>query len=410
MKLSSLVESRFYILVALIFFALTFIVYYFTGEGGATPYHYFVPLADAFLHGRLYVLGKPPWLNELLSVNGRIYVIYPPMPAILLLPQVAISGLKTNQTLASVFWGSLNVSLVYLLMRKITDNRKIQLWMAFLFAFGTIHWYLASIGKAWFFAQVTAFLFLALAVYETLSRRRPFLIGLLLGASYWCRIPTILSFPFFVIMLSDDWLRESNESSFLRRINFTPLLKLGFGVGIFVVLNFVYNYLRFGTPFDIAYSIQAKEEPWWYPKGLFDISYIPKNLWIFLLKPPIFTSKLPYVTPSLMGMSILITTPAFIYSIFAGKNKLSLACWSAIIPIALLHFSHGGSGWMQFGYRYAVDFYPFLLVLTALGIKSTRRTDSNLTWECKLLIFLSIVVNLWGVLWINKFKWSSLWG
>ena len=411
MKFLPLVKNRFYIFFALFFFVLTFFVYYFTGEGGATPYHYFVPLADAFLHGRLYVLEKPIWLNELIPLDGRFYVIYPPMPAILLLPQVAISGLKANQTIASIFWGSINVSLVYLLMRKLIDNKRLQVWMTILFGFGTIHWYLASIGKAWFFAQVTAFLFLTLALYETLARKRPFLIGMLLGASYWSRIPTILSLPLFLIMLSDEWLGKSNGSSFFRRINFVPIIKLGFGVGIFIILNFIYNYLRFGTPFDIAYSIQVKEEPWWYPKGFFNIFYIPTHLWIFFLKPPVFTSEPPYVMPSLMGMSILLTTPAFVYSVFAGiRNKLAIACWSAIIPIALLHFTHGGTGWIQFGYRYAVDYYPFLLVLTAIGIKSTMRKDSELAWDHKLLICIGILVNLWGVLWINKFGWASLWG
>ncbi|MER3445507.1 MAG: hypothetical protein C4291_01120 [Candidatus Dadabacteria bacterium] len=394
MKFLSLLKSRSHISVALIFFILTFIVYYITGEGGATPYNYFVPLAHAFLHGRLYVLEKPLWLNELIPINGRFYVIYPPMPAILLLPQVAISGLNANQTLASVFWGSLNVSLSYLVMRQLTNNRRLQIWMSILFGFGTIHWYLASIGKGWYLAHVVSFLFLTLAIYETFTNRRPFLIGLLLGASYWSRLPTILSLPFFLIMLSDKWLKKSNKPSFLR-INLIPLLKLGLGVGIFVILNFAYNYLRFGTPFDIAYSIEAKLEPWWYPKGLFSISYIPKHLWIFFLKPPVFTSKPPYVVPSLMGMSILITTPAFIYSIFAGRNKIALACWSAIIPTALLEFTHGGVGWIQFGYRFALDFYPFLLMLTALGIKSTLGTDSNLTREHKLLICLGILVNLW---------------
>ncbi len=410
-KLLSFSKSHIYIIVALLLFLVTFTVYYFTGEGGATPYHYFVPLADAFLHGRLYLLEKPTWLNELIPLNGRFYVIYPPMPAILLLPQVAISGVEASQTLASVFWGSINVTLIYFLMKKLTDNRRLQIWMALLFGFGTIHWYLASIGKAWFFAQVTSFLFLTLAIYETLTRKRPLLIGLLLGASYWSRIPAILSLPFFIIMLSDEWLSKSNVSSFFRRINLVPLIKLGSGVGIFIILNFIYNYLRFDTPLDIAYSIQTKEEPWWYPKGFFNISYIPTHLWIFFLKPPIFTSNPPYVMPSLMGMSILLTTPAFVYSVFAGiRNKLAIACWSAIVPIALLHFTHGGTGWMQFGYRYAVDYYPFLLVLTAVGMKSTLGNDSDLTWDQKLLICFGILVNLWGVIWINKFGWGDLWG
>lgn len=409
MKPAFNLNGRTYILVTFILFILTFAVYYLTGEGKKTPYDYFVPLADAFWHGRLYLLDNPAWLDELLEVNGRYYVIYPPMPAVLLLPQTLISGLNANQTLASVFLGALNVSLVFLLMRRVVENKRLQLWMALLFGFGTIHWYLASIGKAWFFAQVASFFFLIIAVYETFGGKRPFLIGLLIGASFWCRLPTVLSLPFFLIMLSDQWYFASEKSLF-HRIRILPLLKLGAGIGIFIFLNFLYNYLRFGTFSDIAYSIQAEKEPWWYPKGLFHLSYIVTHLKIFFLKPPVFMSTPPYVQPSYHGMSILITTPVFIYSVMAGiRNKISLSCWSGIVPVALIAFLHGGTGWMMFGYRYAVDFYPFLLVLTALGIKSSMGESNDIRWEHKTLIIISILVNLWGVIWINKFGWVSLW-
>ena len=148
MNLLGTLKKRYYIILALFFFVLTFVVYYLTGEGGATPYDYFAPLAEAFIDGRLYLLEKPSWLNELLTVDGKYYVIYPPIPAILLIPQAVIFGPGVNQTLASVFWGSLSVSVVYFLMRRISNNVRVQIWMTLLFGFGTIHWYLASIGKA----------------------------------------------------------------------------------------------------------------------------------------------------------------------------------------------------------------------------------------------------------------------
>ena len=406
MKLIRIIQKRTYLLTVLIFFSVTFLVYFLTGEGGKTPYHYFVPLADAFLHGRTYLVENIPWLNELIAVDGRYYVIYPPMPALLLLPQVAIYGMEADQTLASVFWGSVNVTLVFFLMRRVTDNVRLQIWMTILFGFGTIHWYLASIGKAWFFAHVTSFFFLTAAIIETLGKKRALLIGLLLGASYWCRLPVILSAPFFLIMLSDLWLRSGRTSNPLKRVDLTPLLKFGLGLGLFIILNFAYNYIRFDTISEIAYDIQAAREPWFYAKGLFNISYIPDHLWTFFLKPPAFSSTPPYIKPDYMGMSILITTPAFIYSIFAGiRNKLSLACWSAIIPVATISFIHGGVGWQQFGYRFALDFYPFLLILTALGIKKNLNDRSDLKWVQKALIFTSVLVNLWGVIWINKFGW-----
>jgi hypothetical protein len=178
-------------------------------------------------------------------------------------------------------------------------------------------------------------------------------------------------------------------------------------VGVFVAANFLYNYLRFGTPRDIAYSIQARREPDVYPTGLFDLSYIPKHLDIFFLRMPVLRDHPPYVMPSMTGLSIIITTPAFLYCIRAGVNRLAGACWSAIIPIAFLDFIHGGTGWVQFGYRFGMDFYPFLLVLTALGIGSGLGKKGELTRRQQLLILISILVNLWGVLWINKFGWAA---
>ena len=398
-------DKCFSVFIAFTFLILTFLIYAATGSGFVTHSNYFTWLADAFLHGRLGLTKASHNLDELVPVNGRFYVIYPPMPAILLMPFVAIWGPTFSQTLGSVFVASADVSLFYLLMRRLTHDVRIQIWMTLLLSFGTIHWYIASVGSAWYFAHVTSFLFLTLAIYETFSKRRPFLIGLLLGASYWSRLPTVLSLPFFLIMLSDKWLSKSNSFPLLGKINFIPLLKLGLGVVVFIILNFGYNYLRFGSPLDIAYSLQARQEPDLYPRGLFAISYLPKHLWIFFLKPPVFISKPPYIVPSLMGMSILFTTPAFIYSIFAGmRNKLALACWSAIFPIAFVEFIHGGVGWTQFGYRFAMDFYPFLLLLTVKGF------GNEIRWEHKLLICVGVLVNLWGVLWINKFHWSSLYG
>jgi hypothetical protein len=407
----NILRNRYYLLLGFLFFILAFVVYYFSGESRETAYHYFAPLAEAFLDGRLYLLTKPSWLNELLPVDGKYYVIYPPIPAILLIPQALLSGPDINQTLASVFWGALSISVVYFLMRRLTESIRLQIWMTLLLAFGTIFWYLACDGKAWFFAQVASFFFLTLAVFETFGKKRPLLIGVLLGLSFWCRLPVILSLPFFLIMLSDQWINRDPNAGLLKKINIRPLIMLGLGVGIFVILNFIYNYIRFDTIANVAYTMQAMEEPWFYPKGLFHISYILKHLYVFFLKPPLFSWDAPYVIPSLEGMSILITTPAVIYAAFAGiRNKTALACWSAIIPVAMVSFTHGGYGWIQFGYRFAVDFYPFLLVLITMGMNSLLKENSDLRWHQKLLIILSILVNTWGILWINKFGWSEIWG
>jgi hypothetical protein len=58
---------------------------------------------------------------------------------------------------------------------------------------------------------------------------------------------------------------------------------------------------------------------------------------------------------------------------------------------------HGASGFVQFGYRYTLDFTPFLVLLTASDI------GCDLSWWKKALIIASIAVNAWGVIMIHFF-------
>ena len=400
MNFLSIITKRYYLILALFFFLLTFVVYYLKGEGGATPYNNFVRLADAFLKGRLHFVTDVSWL-ELVPLEGKHYVVPPPLPAILILPVVAIRGLSTNQTLISIFFGSINVSLAYVVAKTLTQNRGVQIWSTVMFGFGTIHWWVATAGGVWTFSQTISVTFLFIAILLTLNKNHPFLIGLSLGASYWTRLTTILSLPFFLIYTHDRWYKPFNIHNILNRINIRFLFFFGLGIAIFIFLNAIYNYARFETPFDISYYLipGILEEPW-YQKGIFDISYIPRHLKVIFWGLPQLIDEYPYIVPSWNGMAIWITTPAFIYAFRAGiRNKLSVGCWLSIILIALVNFSHGTWGFSQFGYRFAVDFYPFLFLLTVKGI------GDNIKWHHKILIILGIIVNLWGVLWIHKFGW-----
>jgi len=395
-------------LTAALLFLTGAVVYYCSQPKIVSPFNYFEYLADAILHGRLDIKGAPFYFEELVRSGGKSYLVYPPMPAVLLLPIVAITGISANQLFLSFLLGGLNVSLVYLTFRRLTDDGELPVWMAVLLGFGTIHWYTASIGSAWYLAQVTSFFFLMLAVYLAVARPKPLASGLALGASYLSRLTTILGFPFFAVMLygSGGASRPSGRAGFLPRLR--PVLLFSAGAAAFVLVNFLYNYIRFGSPFDVAYTLHtisdAKEKvsPW-FDKGLFSLSYVKYHLYAFFLEPPYFIDRWPYVVPSMTGLSVLITTPAFLLVPFAGvRRRLALASWAAIIPTAFLIFIKSGTGWTQFGYRYALDFYPFLLVLTFLGI------GGRLRWYHKALIILSVLVNLWGVLFINKFGWYKL--
>jgi hypothetical protein len=441
-------------------FLFTFAVYYYISPG-VTGADNFVYLAESFLHGRVDIPYDPYLPFEWAIKDGKHYIIPPPMPAIVILPGVLIYGLALNQALASIVIGSLNASVVTGVVRGIRERLTTQIWLVLLFMFGTIFWYTSMHGGVWFFSHVVATLFLFLAIYATLNRKNPLLAGICLGAAYMSRYPTILSLPFFIIMFSDQWLPESRKGQpLLKRVDLVPLLKFGLGLGVMVLVNAIYNYLRFDTPLDASYHYRDPAiltEPYWQG-GEFQLSHFSYHFPVIFRSLPSFQSDAPYVlAPNFVGMAIWATTPAFVYAFFTDlkerllvvlavalfvfpvalfllsargmpfegefdlphgahyypfallvamsigaaakrRNKFVLACWAAIIPTALLIFSYAATGWAQYGYRYAIDYYPFLFLLTLQGM------GPDLRWHQKTLIVLSVAINLWAVLAIYKFQ------
>ncbi len=392
------------ILIAL--FIVAFIIYWVTGEGYATYYNYYVRLADAFLHGRLYLLTNPSWLNELIpNPHGPgFYVVYPPLPAFLMTPFVAIWGLNLNQTIFGFFFAAATVPLAYLVAKDVSKKptemqpkrEGAYVWFAVLFGFSTLFWYLASIGSVWLIAQVISAFFLFLALHEAFNKNRPLLVGLLVGASFWCRLPTILGIFFFAGLAISTQQNSNWVGKF--KASLPSLAKMAVGAGTFVIFDFIYNFVRFGTIFDVGYWMipGILNEPW-FNHGLFSFLYVTANLKPFLTGLPTITSVAPYIQVPMTGLAIWFTTPAFIFALKSKvKDPVTWWSWVAIISIAAVIFTKGLSGW-GFGYRYAMDFYPFLFVLTVRGM------GTNLKWYHKLLIILGIIINAWGVIAINKF-------
>ncbi len=399
-KLRGLLNRQTLLLVTL--FVVAFTVYYVTGEGYPNNYNYYVRLADAFLHGRLYLLDNPAWLNELIPFSGGYYVVYPPFPAVIMTPLVAVFGLNLNQTLVSLFVGGFTVCLAYMLARDVTKSQgsapkdSFAVWAAALFGFSTIFWWLSSVGSVWLIAQVFATFFMFLALHESFNKSRPLLIGLLVGASYWCRLPTILGIFFFVGLILSRQQAAGLKSKL--RAALPSLVKLGIGAGVFVLLDFAYNYVRFGTPLDAGYWLipNVLNEPW-FSKGLFNLAYIPDNLLPFLFGLPNVTFNPFSIVFPLTGVAIWFTTPAFVFAVKSKiRDAVTISCWVAVFAIAFVIFTKGLSGW-GFGFRYAVDFYPFLFLLTLKGF------GKELRWYHKALVIVGVLVNLVGTVAVNQY-------
>lgn len=181
--------------------ALVALLVFLLSKGPPPGQNHFVYLADAFLHGRLGVLGGGTSLAEIVPYSGNYYVVYPPMPAVLLLPFVALFGTTFDQGLMSIILACLCIAATWLMLKKTGVNGNKALWLTALFGFGTCFWFTASVGSSWYIEHISAVLFLTLAIILALYKKSPFLTGLLLGFAFLSRLPVILSFPFFLLLI-----------------------------------------------------------------------------------------------------------------------------------------------------------------------------------------------------------------
>jgi uncharacterized membrane protein len=60
-------------------------------------------------------------------------------------------------------------------------------------------------------------------------------------------------------------------------------------------------------------------------------------------------------------------------------------------------------GWVQFGYRYLMDYLPFIMILTALGFEQYKSPRS--LWIKIALVVISVAIGFWGRYWGTRLGW-----
>ena len=112
-------------------------------RGTSSDAHYLY-LAQSFLHGQLSVLGnRPPGDNDWAYYQGHWYVSFPPFPAVVVAPLVAIWGTAVWDRLFWAVLAGLGPALLYVLLRHLRESGRSQrsvredLVLTTLFAFGS---------------------------------------------------------------------------------------------------------------------------------------------------------------------------------------------------------------------------------------------------------------------------------
>ena len=76
---------------------------------------------------------------------------------------------------------------------------------------------------------------------------------------------------------------------------------------------------------------------------------------------------------------------------------------AAVALIAVFNLAHFSQGWVQWGYRFSLDFLPFLLPMVALG--AARPSDGRVRMIAVVLMVAGGLIDLWGVAWGQFLGW-----
>ena len=362
----------------------------------------FFYLADAFLHGRTWLTAAlGPYDNVV--IGNQVFVPFGPFPAFVLLPLVAIFGPDQanhwqpviNAALASIDLGLCWWMAARLGVRSLVD----RVWLVVLFGFSTQIWWVTTRGGVWHTGHLVATALTLMALIELFGRRRPLLVGLLGGAAFLTRAPVVLAMPVYALMLgSVDRAVAAGRSATSRwRPVVGEWLILGLGFLPFALFDLWYNQVRFGSPLESGYLLASL--PDWLValrnQGLFSLSHLGMNIDYLFLHTPTQIPQFPFFKPDGLGMSILITSPGLFWAVRAGwTDRRSWLLLAALVLTLIPNLLYYGGGWLQYGYRYALDAIPFAMALCCIAAARHR-----VGWIWRGAIVFGVVVGLGGVYW-----------
>jgi len=334
----------------------------------------FVDLAHSFNQGKLYFL-KEGFIYDAAIYEGRSYWPLGPMPAVILMPFVYANGTSVQQGQLQLLAIIIIFFLSYKISRKLTGNALLSMWLAFGYIFATAFIGIATWPISWEFGQVIGNLFLILCVYEFVYKKRWWLIGFYLGFGFLTRSDIVVAGLFFALsILFGAGKREEKVSNL---VNFL------IPVVVCLVMFSLYNYYRFGSFLETGYGLQVLVEPTLIAQrsyGIWSTEHFLSNLYYLFLKGPdgifipgtmMMTS--PYISANVWGMSIFLTSPIFLWLIKAPfKNKNVIFCLISVVVMLFMILGYYGIGVIQYGYRYAIDFYPLLFYMLAMGLAGSK--------------------------------------
>jgi hypothetical protein len=419
---------------------------------GHSPYNHYVYLAEGWLHGRLTLAGPPPNENDWAKIDvlklrdgrevrgiyggrtggptDRLYplrgesetippseiasrstvrlVSFPPFPAVPMLPFVAIWGLHFNDVLFTALWAALNPMLLFLLLRDLrarglsSRTATDDLWLTALFGVGSVYYFCSVVGQVWFTAEIVGVTISIAYVWASVGARRPVLAGACVALGFATRPPWVVLPLFLFEAVRAAGGREGLRTAEGRRALRSLLIRFVAPIAVGGLALAVYNYARFQNPFEFGHKfmpVQWQERMFRF--GLFNYHFLSRNLAAALVLLPRVMTHYPYVKVSQHGMSLLVTSPNLAYTVMPQEpSPLTRPLWLTIAAVALPSLLYQNSGYVQWGYRFSLDYMVYFVVLLAIG-------NRRLTRLFKGLLIAAIAINLLLALGFDRYQQFS---
>jgi len=368
------------------------IINFYYNDGDNNAYTLF---AQSILNGQLELPVMDNY-GDMAYYNGKYYLPYPPLPALILVPFVAFLGPDMVNTVAiATLMACISFYVLYKIFLKLNIKQEYFFWLFLGFFFGTGYWLaIFNSHHNYSFAHITSCLFQLLLINEILGKRRWWLIGLFIGCSFLTR-----QFTFLYVVFGLGYILYLHKQQ--KAIRLKDLVLFFAPIGFFVAAYLIYNYGRFGNFLDPGYNyiiylgiLQDRVEAY----GVFNTRYFLYNLYCFFIKGFNIEfegkSHLTIKDMDLWGTSLLSASPFLIISFKAALPRIiKVSSWLTVCLILFGQLFYHNNGWHQINTsRFSLDFLPLLIVMAALGVESIPK------WLLKGMILYSVLLNVIGFL------------
>ena len=340
------------------------------------------------------------------SVGKTAYMSFPPFPTLVMLPGAALGGRAGNDVVPTLVLAALILPLALLVLRRLSgaglSRRSLgdDLWLVATLAFGSVAFFSAVQGKVWFTAHVVGVVLALIYAWASIEARRPLIAGLALGAAALTR--TAMAFM-VILFLCEAWRVHGGFTAWrvarpkLLRELAPPLILFAVPVLGFAIAGMAYNFMRFGSLTEFGHSyLEVRQQAQIEQFGLASYHYLARNLAVAFTLLPELSARAPYVQISGHGLALWITSPVLLLLLWPrDRPPLHRTLWLTVAAVALPSLLYQNSGWVQFGYRFSLDYLVLLILLLAIG-------GRPLTRLAKALIVAGIVVNLFGAITFDR--------